>query len=122
MSCVAPLYLTGRYSGVVVSAGASCIEIMPVCEGYPIFQCFRSIPFGTSALNRFLRDDLMLLNKELSIDFLKSITEEELVEVRNNCGAIGASNNPTNITVRKIRMKFIPDKINFALFFGNAEN
>ena len=31
LSCVTPLYLTGRYSGIVVSAGATAIEIMPVC-------------------------------------------------------------------------------------------
>ena len=122
LSCVTPLYLTGRYSGVVLSAGASCIEIMPVFEGYPLFQCFNSIPFGTYALNKYLKDDLMLLNKDLSIDFLKSITDDELLDVRNSCGAIGASSAPINTTVRKIRMKFIADKVNFSLFFGNADN
>lgn len=78
LSCVAPLYLTGRYSGLVISAGASFIEIMPVFEGYPLFQCFKNIPIGTLTLNKYLRDDLILLNKEISIDFLKSITDEEL--------------------------------------------
>ena len=30
LSCVTPLYLTGRFSGLVIAAGASCVEIMPV--------------------------------------------------------------------------------------------
>jgi actin-related protein len=119
---VTPLYLTGRYSGLVISAGASFIEIMPVFEGYPLFQCFKSLPIGTLSLNKFLRDDLTLLNKEISMDFLRSITEEELNEVRNSYGYIGAPNTLISITVRKIRMKFIADKINFNSFFGNPEN
>ena len=32
LSCVTPLYLSGRFSGVVISGGASCVEIMPVFE------------------------------------------------------------------------------------------
>lgn len=30
LSCVTPLYLTGKYSGIVLSAGASSIEIMAI--------------------------------------------------------------------------------------------
>jgi hypothetical protein len=56
------------------------------------------------------------------MDFLRSITDEELIEVRNTYGAIGASNNLINITVRKTRLKFIADKINFSIFFGNPDN
>ncbi len=37
LSCVTPLYLTGRYTGLVVSAGASAVEIMPVYDGFPLF-------------------------------------------------------------------------------------
>lgn len=91
LSCVTPLYLTGRYSGIVISAGASSIEIMPVSEGYPIFKCFKSFQFGTLDLNRYLRDDLMLANKEVSRDVFKNITEEDLSELRNQHG-VGASN------------------------------
>lgn len=32
LSCVTPLYLSGRYSGLVVSAGASAVEMMPIYE------------------------------------------------------------------------------------------
>ena len=31
---------------------------------------------GTLSLNKYLKDDLILLNKEISMDFLKSITDE----------------------------------------------
>lgn len=58
-----PLYLTGRYSGLVISAGASAIELMPVYDGYPLFSSFKSVPFGTQSLNRVIRDELALINK-----------------------------------------------------------
>lgn len=117
-----PLYLTGRYSGLVVSAGASFIEIMPVFDGYPLFQCFKNIPIGTLSLNKYLKDDLILLNKEISIDFFKSITDEDLNDVRNTHGYIGAPSTVININIRKIRMKFVADKINFNSFFGSSDN
>jgi len=67
LSCVSPLYLTGRYTGAVISAGNSCIEIMPVFEGYPIFKSYQYLNIGTRNLNKFIRDDLALLNKEISL-------------------------------------------------------
>ena len=33
LSCVTPLYLTSRYSGIVICSGASSTEIMPIYEG-----------------------------------------------------------------------------------------
>lgn len=64
LSCVTPLYLTGRYSGLVVSAGASAVEFMPIYEGYPLLGSFVSLPLGTQSLNRLIRDELALLNKD----------------------------------------------------------
>lgn len=32
LSCITPLYLTGRFSGIVISGGSTCVEIMPVYE------------------------------------------------------------------------------------------
>lgn len=93
---------------------------MPVCEGYPIFKCFKSLPIGTSSLNKLLRDDLTLMNKDVSMDLLKTITEEDLNDLRNQHGAVGASSNLIAISIKKIRLKFIPDKINYGIFFGNA--
>jgi actin-related protein len=62
LSCVTPLYLTGKYSGIVVSGGASSFEMMAVYEGYPLFRQFQHIPIGTQSLNKFIRDDLALIN------------------------------------------------------------
>ena len=76
LSCVTPLYLTGRYSGVVVSAGASSVELMPVYDGYPLFRQFQSLRVGTQNLNSIIRDEIALLNKELSLDTLKQITDD----------------------------------------------
>lgn len=60
---MAPLYLTGRYSGLVVSGGASSFEIMPVSDGYPLFAYYQCLNVGTNNLNKYIRDDLALLNK-----------------------------------------------------------
>jgi hypothetical protein len=35
---------------------------------------------------------------------------------------IGASSNPIAITIKKMRLKFIPDKIKLGIFFGDYEN
>ena len=44
-------------------------------------------------------------------------------DVKNQYGGIGASSNLIAITIRnKIRLKFIADKINYGIFFGNPEN
>lgn len=94
---------------------------MPIWEGYPIFKSFKSLPVGTSNLNKYLRDDLALLNKDISMEVLKNITDEELMEFRNMYG-IGASNSLINTSIKKIRLKFIPSKINYGIFFGNPEN
>lgn len=32
LSCITPLYLTGKFSGIVISGGFSAVEIMPVFE------------------------------------------------------------------------------------------
>jgi actin-related protein len=56
LSCVTPLYLTGKYSGLVVSAGASCVELMPIYEGYPLFQSYQCLKLGTQQLNSLIRD------------------------------------------------------------------
>ena len=47
LSCVTPLYLTGHYSGLVVSAGASAIEFMAVYDGYPLFSSYKCLQLGT---------------------------------------------------------------------------
>lgn len=56
------------------------------------------------------------------MEVLKTITEEDLNEIRTQHGAIGASTNPIAISIKKIRLKLIPDKINYGIFFGNPEN
>jgi actin-related protein len=63
LSCVTPLYLSGKYSGLVVSAGATSVEIMAVSDGYPLFAHYQCLNIGTNNLNKYIRDDLALLNK-----------------------------------------------------------
>lgn len=117
-----PLYLTGRYSGLVVSAGASSVEIMAVFEGYPLFRNYESVAIGTSNLNKLIRDDLALLNKEIPLEHLKLITEEDINELKNTYGSINASSQPISLPIKKMRLRFIPDRINYSIFFGNYEN
>ena len=76
LSCVTPLYLTGGYSGLVVSAGASCVEFMPVYDGFPLFHHYQCLKTGTKQLNQRIRDEISLLNKEISLDILKQITDD----------------------------------------------
>ena len=38
LSCITPLYLTGRFSGLVVLAGSSAVEIMPVYESINLIR------------------------------------------------------------------------------------
>jgi len=40
LSCVTPLYLTAKYTGIVISSGASCTEIMPVFDGINFMLTF----------------------------------------------------------------------------------
>lgn len=47
---------------------------MAVFEGYPLFRAFQCLPIGTQNLNKFIRDDLALINKEISLDLLRQIT------------------------------------------------
>ena len=63
LSCVTPLYLTGQYSGLVIAAGASAVELMPIYDGYPLFQHYKSLRVGTYQLNSMIRDEIALLNK-----------------------------------------------------------
>ena len=56
LSCVTPLYLTGKYNGLVVSAGASSVEFMPIYEGYPLFTHFQCLRTGTLNLHPMIRD------------------------------------------------------------------
>lgn len=43
--------------------------------------------------------------------------------MKNIHGAIGASSNPIAITIKnKLRLKFIADKINYSIFYGNPDN
>ena len=70
-----PLYLTGKYTGLVMSAGASSIEYMPISEGYPLFWSYKCLSLGTQNLNKYIRDDIALLNKEISLDVLKQISD-----------------------------------------------
>jgi hypothetical protein len=79
---------------------------------------------GTQNLNKYIRDDIALLNKEISLDVLKQITDEEINEqIKNQYCAIPASNNPVTVTIRnKLRIKWIPDKINYSIYYGNSDN
>ena len=122
LSCVTPLYLTGRYSGLVVAAGASCVELMAVFDGYPLMREYHCLDVGTLKLNSIIRDELAHINKEVSMDHLKTITEEEISEqIRNHYSSIPASNQPVNVSIRKMRLKFIPDRINYGIFFGDSQ-
>lgn len=56
LSCVTPLYLTGQYSGLVVAAGASAVELMPVYDGYPLFRSYQCLRTGTQQINSIIRD------------------------------------------------------------------
>jgi len=123
LSCVTPLYLTGRYTGLVVSAGASSTEFMPIFEGFPLFTHFQCLRTGTLSLHSMIRDEIALLNRELPMDTLKKITEDEITETIKNphCSAT-ASSEPVTVAVRaKLRIKWIPDKANLNSFFGNHE-
>ena len=124
LSCVTPLYLTGRYSGLVVSAGAGSIEIMPVYDGYPLFACYACLNVGTANLNKYIRDDLALLNKDTPLDVLRQITDDEINDqIKNQYSSIPAPNTAVTVNIRnKLRVKWVPDKTNYNIFFGNSEN
>jgi actin-related protein len=124
LSCITPLYLTGRYSGLVISAGASAVELMAIYDGYPLFTSYKCISTGTQALNRLIRDEIALLNKDLSLEMLKQITDDEINEqIKNQYCSVNASSNPVTIAIKnKLRIKWVPDKVNFNIFFGNSEN
>lgn len=69
-----------------------------------------------------IRDEIALLNRDLSLDVLRQITDDEISEtIKNPHCSILSSDSPVTIAVRsKLRIKWIPDKINYEVFFGNC--
>ena len=94
---------------------------MPVYDGFPLFHHYKCLKVGTKQLNPMIRDEISLLNKEISLDILKQITDDEILEtIKNPYCSVTASSNPVTIAVRsKLRIKWIPEKINFSIFYGN---
>ena len=55
------------------------------------------------------------------MDNLKTITEEEISDqIRNPLSSATPSSNLVSVNIRKLRLKFIPDRINYGIFFGDA--
>ena len=94
---------------------------MPVVDGFPLFTHFQCLRTGTLGLHPTIRDEIALLNKELPLDTLKRITDDEITETITNphCSAT-ASSEPVTVAVRtKLRIKWIPDKASLSIFFGS---
>lgn len=47
------------------------------------------------------------------------ITEDDISDLRNTYGSINGSNQPVSINLKKMRLKFIPEKIPYNIFYGN---
>lgn len=97
---------------------------MPVYDGYPLFSHYQCLKSGTQQLNSIIRDEIALLNREQSLDALRQITDDEILEsIKNPYCSLSASSSPVTIAIRnKLRIKWIPDSINFSIFFGNPDN
>lgn len=59
----------------------------------------------------------------MTLDVLRQITDDEISEtIKNPHCSIVSSDSPVTIAVRsKLRIKWIPDKVNYQVFFGSCE-
>lgn len=71
LSCVSPLYATGRYTGVVVSSGYNFTEIMAIYEstpecnlGYPMTLESQVVNVGSEAISKKLRQLIKINNPD----------------------------------------------------------
>ena len=131
LSSVTPLYLTGRFSGLVVSAGASAVEIMPVYEskfestlGYPMFRCFKYLNTGTRAMLKVIKDEIMLQNPEVKQEVFAKMTDEYLNDLlcqHSNMNVVKSkSEDVVNFIFKKSRLKLKPANLTYTNLFGNS--
>lgn len=77
------MYLTAKYTGIVISSGASCTEIMPVFDGtsslilgYPLFRNYVYIEGGSFRVNKVIKEELIIMNPDANKEILAKITDE----------------------------------------------